>query len=233
MVQGHYENLLRLSSAAFLQMSEDAPTLKAFAKTHNSAGDFEALLPLLAGRPEQQMLSFAIREFQFSLFSAATGRYRHAHGSLRLFMELALSAVLFSAREIDARMWQQGRLDVSWARITCPEEGIFSKKFLATFHYEMRDEGAEYLSLSKKLYRECSEYVHGSLGSYKEEPESLKYDRSQMSKWLEAADTARLIVIFAVISRFLPYTDKASQTSVEGLAMGDFGHLPAIQAIYN
>jgi hypothetical protein len=72
-------------------------------------------------------MRLAIREYQFALFAAAGGTYRHASISLRLFFELALATVHFSAYEIKLRKWLSNSGDIVWAALIDSDNGVYAK----------------------------------------------------------------------------------------------------------
>lgn len=233
MVQEYYRKLLAISSAGFEKLVTDTSVMAEFARVHNSTENLETLAKLMVGRPEASVYSLAVREYNYALLAAAACQYRHASASLRLFFELALNAVLFSAHELDLRLWLAGNLDLSWARLTDPETGIFSKRFQRAFNDAVEDEGTQYLSMSKKLYRELSEQVHGNASSYSADDAEITYDKKKLCSFLDAADTARVIIEFSVLTRFLPHASKEEQAAVEHVAVGDFGYLRAVQVVYS
>jgi hypothetical protein len=232
MVKEHYEQLLKVSAQGFGALLADTDALTAFTAAHNSAEPIEKLQLLLADRPEAEMYKLAILEFHFALLAAGSCQYRHANGSLRLFLELALNAVFFSAHEIDLRLWKKGQIDLNWARLTSADDGMFSKRFLKAFNPAIDGEGAQYLTMARTLYRELSEQVHGNASSYTDAASGMQYNKDRVLKFAESADTARLLVEFSVLTRFLPYASNETLAAVETIALADFGHLHAVQAIY-
>lgn len=232
MVKEHYEQLLNLSSAGFQALVADTDALTAFTAAHNAAEQIDKMQVLFAGRPEEEMYKLANREFQFALYAAASCQYRHANGSLRLFLELALNSVFFSGRELDFRLWKAGNLDLNWSRLTSADDGMFSKRFLQAFNPAIDAEGKQYLSMATTLYRELSEHVRGNASSYADDTSAIQYSKERVLKFAEAADTARLLVEFSVFTRYLPYATGEARAAVENIALTDFGHLRAVQAIY-
>lgn len=229
----HYARLIEATKKSFEDLCEDADGIQSLSVTHNSIEALEALRALCAGRPEYVIYENAVHEFSFAILSAASARYRHAHISLRLFIEMALSSVLYSAHEIDVRLWERSSLDFSWARVTDLDEGIFSKKFLRAFFEDIADEGTQYRTIALKLYRECSEHVHGNANSHTESNKGLNYDGAAFSDLIDKINTARILVEFAMLSRYLALAAPEVQNEVEAVALGEFGHLTAVQSIYN
>lgn len=233
MVAQYYGNLIELSTKAFEDLKSDATLFPEFTKVHNFSEDYEKLSNCLVGRPEKQMLDLASQEFQFALYSVAIAQYRNANRALRLFLEMSLASILYSAHEIDIRRWQKGQLDIVWQNICSPDNGVYSKSFISAFWPDMKEYGPEHLAMAQKLYRECSEYVHGNLQSFDGTDAGIKFDSTQLASWMERADTARLTLLFAFLARFLPLLAKEHRDALEQIALENFGHLPAVQAIYD
>lgn len=180
MIEQHYVRILDRSRTAFAELTADPVRLPAFTQAHNDASDLDKLIELMAGRPEEEIFSLARVEYQHALFSAAFGQYRQAHVSLRLFLELSLCSVLFSAHEIDTRRWLQGKKDSNWASIISNETGVFSKQFVGVFFEDMKEFGVQYRTLAEKLYRECSEYVHGNRHSFNGIDAEISFNKMQL-----------------------------------------------------
>jgi hypothetical protein len=232
LISGHYEKILQNSGAAFQTLSNDDGRVKEFTKAHNGASDLEALGKLMQGRPEDRMFRLAMLEYQHALYSVAFAQYRQANMSLRLFIELSLGSILFSAHEIDARLWLSGEKDNRWGVITADETGIFSKSFCKAFFEELGEYCEQYQAMAKALYRECSEYVHGNLLSYDGLDGSISINTGALDAWLERADTARLVVKFCLILRYLLHARSDLQNELEDVIMDDFSQISSISAIY-
>lgn len=230
----HYYSLLDRSTAAFGDLKADSDAIVDFTKAHNFAAEVELLHAAIAVRPEASLLNLAIREYQFSLYAAAIGSYRHAHISLRLFLELVMASIYFSAYEIKLRNWlgQANDSDIKWSILSDQENGVFSKNFISVFHPGMEISGKQYLAIAVKVYRECSEYVHGNMSTHASMHDALKYDSGALRAWASRVDAVRLSVIFAYAGRYLRLLERDSRNQLEGLMMEHLGHLPAIRQVY-
>ena len=112
-------------------------------------------------KTEMKVLENVAYELQFSVFLVSSGLYRQAFASLRLVLELALSGILFSSDEFYFRKWKQGLADVSWAKITDEDTGIFSTMWLKAFYNPEPDQKdkqdiTEIAKLAKETYRQLS-----------------------------------------------------------------------------
>lgn len=231
-IPDHYRSLAAKSTAALENLISESEELATFAKAHNFLADFELLQTAIQTRPESELFAFAIREYQFALFSASTSLYRQASISLRLFLELSLATVLFSAHEIRLRKWQNGTNDITWASLIDPDNGVFAKEFILAFDSGLEGWGKQYSALAERVYRECSEFVHGNLHTHNGLDRSLEFDRTMLASWVQRADAARLCVSFAFAARYLAVLPCAVQSNLEALMLENFGHVHAVQAIY-
>lgn len=228
----HYKLLIERSLDQLKTMAGSEEAVTAFIKSHNFIADFEALRDAIAERPESKLLSLAIREYQLALYALAAANYRHAFISLRLFFELALSTILFSASELKLRLWLANRSDIVWGAITDNENGIYAKSFVGAFEPEMTPSSKQYLALAEKVYRECSEHVHGNIRTHPETDSPLEFNKDNFLAWTNLADTARLCLNFAYAARFLRYLSKDKLNRLETIFLESLGTLPAIQAAY-
>jgi len=213
-------------------MLGDQQALAEFTKSHNFVSDFELLLAVIKGRPEAQVLELAIREYQFALYAAASGRYRHAHISLRLFLELALTTINFSAHEIKLHKWLANSEDIVWAALVDPDNGVFASSFIAAFNPGLASDGKQYAAIAGQVYRECSEFVHGNLHTHGDTGLPLGFDAVELKAWIERTDAVHLAVIFAFAGRYLRLLLPDARNRLELLMMDNFGHIAAVQEIY-
>lgn len=232
MVVPHYTRILAKSQTALGAFENDNEKLTLFTVAHNDAEDLDLLDKLLTDRIESTMFQLARTEYQHALYSASFAQYRQAHVSLRLFLELSLCSIFFSAHEIDVRLWLKGAKDSNWQSIISKENGVFSKHFIGAFFDEMKEHGDQYNTLASKIYRECSEFVHGNRKSYAGIDSDILYNSDMLETWADRADTARLIVKFAFLCRYLSEASTDVKIELENLALESFGDLVAVQSIY-
>lgn len=232
MVIAYYTGLLASSEKALKDLQNDPDRIALFASAHNEALDLDMLSRLLIDRAEEPMYQLARLEYQHALFSASIAQYRQAHKSLRLFIELALCTILFSAHEIDTHLWLRGKKDTSWKSINCENAGVFSKHFVGAFFEEMSDHSDQYRSLASTLYRECSEFVHGNRQSFSELGHHIAYNHDSLEAWMDRSDTATLLVRFAFMCRYLKSASSKTKSDLESIMLDDFGTLAEVQAIF-
>ncbi|WP_210252776.1 hypothetical protein [Agrobacterium vitis] len=232
MVQEHYSEILSKSQAALQLLTDDPDRYSKFVAAHNDAEELDSLEQLIVGRTEANIYKLARLEYQHALYAAAFAQYRQAHVSLRLFFELSLSAVLFSAHEIDAHLWLKGQKDSNWGAISSNDTGVFSKSFVGAFFEEMKEFCPQYLAMATAVYRECSEFVHGNRLSFEGIDAHIHYRQDNIDSWLDRADTVRLLVKFAFLTRYLPHAEASTRNDFEQMAIENFGTLAPMQALY-
>lgn len=228
----YYFELLECGRKCLESLSADEGTLTSFTQAHNFQTDFGQLYEAIKGRPEGHVFLLAQREYQFALYALSIANYRHAFISLRLFFELSLATIEFSAHEISFRRWVANLDDISWSKITSSEVGIYSDSFLRAFDADLAPMGRQYGTMAIKVYRECSEYVHGNLRTHESPDSPLEFRKDYIIDWCEKADTVRRCVIFAFAGRFLKLLDAGLRNSLEVVMLDVLGDVPAVQVHY-
>lgn len=232
-VADHYRGLAQRGYVLMDAMCSDGASLAAQTRSHNFIADFELMRLAISERPEAELLQVAITEFQFSLYALSIGSYRHAFSSLRLTFELLLAAVYFSAYEIKLRKWIANGEDIVWSALVDRENGIFTNNFIGAFFPEMRTEGAAFRAMAEKVYRECSEYVHGKYHTHAAADAEREFDAQMFTAWHDRADTMRLAFVFAFASRYLNLLPVAERNRVEPIMIDSLGGLAPVQDIYS
>jgi hypothetical protein len=231
-INTHYRELGQ-KSHDILNESLNVERLEIIAKSHSMIFDYNTCIEVIKDRPEYEILRIALREYQMSLFSINIGLYNQAFISLRFFFERTLVAMMFSAKELELRLWQRGERDTYWKEIIDEEKGIFSHSFCRAFFPDLRDESLHYSSMAQKVYRECSEYVHGNFSLQDKIPETLEFNEYLFEEWHKKADTVRRILLFVFCLRYLKFIKQDPLKTIESIVMDEFRHLPAINEVFN
>lgn len=231
-IDEHYRALLGNGQAVFETMagSDEMSRLRV---SHNYLLDYDAMKMAISSRPEAAVFDFAVKEYQYAMFALVSGQYRHAFVGLRIFFELMLATVQFSAHEIDYRMWAKDSKDINWSGLKDSENGVFSKNFIRAFNPEFSECGSQYLAIAEAVYRECSEFVHGNAGTHAILPSEIKFQEALFRSWHDKASTMRIAVIFAFSARYLTYISKEAVDQMEPIIMDALGNLPPVQAIFS
>lgn len=213
--------------------SLDMTRLELLAKSHSSIFDFNLLIETIKERPEYSILRIALREYQMGILSLNFGLYNQAFISLRFFFERTLVAIMFSSKEIEFRLWQKGERDTYWNEIIDEENGIFSHKFCRAFFPELKEESRHFKILSQKVYRECSEFVHGNLSVQDKIPDNLQFSDYLFKEWHNKSNTIRRVIIFAFCVRYSRHLGAEPLRSLETIILEEFKSLSPLTSMFN
>lgn len=230
---GFYSDLLDRSQEVIKLTEETVELRKSFISASNFSSDLDILVEAVKDRPESEILALAQLEFQHSLLLAVSGHYRHSHISIRLFLELFLNAILFSAHEIECRLWIAGKKDTNWASIVSADTGVFSVQFTGVFLPGTEELCRQYRVMAEKLYRECSEFVHGNKKSFASKDQSISFQEERLSEWLDRVETAIAIVTFAFLVRYVGSFTTEQRARLEHVIKDRFGHVAFIRDLFS
>jgi hypothetical protein len=232
-VAAHYRALHKRSEDALLEILGDEIALAALTTSHNYILDYDRLKLAISSRPEVDVLSAAVKEYQFALFALAKGQYRHAFIGIRLFFELMLSTVQFSAHEIDYRMWAKSAKDINWNALKDNSNGVLSVNFINAFNPSFSENAKQYLAIAETVYRECSEFVHGNAHTHTSLPKDISFHKETFLAWHQKAEAMRRVIVFTYAARYLGHIDDKKLHMIEPTILDVLGHLPAVQATFS
>jgi len=207
-ITDHYKELGQ-KAINILNQSMGNTDLELLSSNHAFLHDFAVWLEVLDERPESSILKNAIKEYQLAILNNNLGMYQQAFMGLRFFLERTFVAILFSANEIELNLWKLGERDTYWNEIASIEkdskkiQGIFSDKFCKAFFPELKNELSHFFTISTKVYRECSEYVHGNKSVIDKIPSKLEYSEDLFQEWNTKADTIKRVILFSFCLRYL------------------------------
>ncbi|MBL1222433.1 hypothetical protein JET18_16390 [Chryseobacterium sp. L7] len=206
--------------------------LETFNSNYSFLSDFDNWLNILKDKPEINILKNAIKEYQISLLSCSLGLYQQAFMGLRFFLERTLIAIMFSAKEIELNLWKIGERDTYWSELMDTENGIFSNKFCKAFFPELNSEISHFKAITQKVYRECSEYVHGNQTVISKIPNVLEYSEELFTEWNNLASVIKRIVLFSMCLKYLRDLKKEEHEHIEFSISEEFKSIyPIIQYI--
>jgi hypothetical protein len=206
---------------------------KELAAFHAKITDLSVWLKALEGQRETEIYKNAFKEYEFALFCLVQGFYRQAFSSLRLFMELTLAGIQLSANEFDMRLWFAGKKDTNWNAILDLDKGVFAKNFVEAFCSELIEESKHIRSTSEKLYRECSEYVHGNHAASLTLPEGVAFSKPSFLLWSEKAKSTFLVIHYALSVRYIKELKKDFFEKIEPVLNDEIGHIKGFEFIFN
>lgn len=198
--QKQYEAVLVARRLSFDEHFASADLAARHQVAHQRLLDVEKLFGSVVTRRESRMFVLATEMFADGLCQLACANYRLAFYSLRAFLEISSAAVRFSAFELELRDWEGGRRDISWTLLSGDETGPYSVPFVRAFLEEIKDETKHYLALARRVYRECSEYVHANPSSYVGKG---GVDEARANEWFDLCQAATTAVIFCFVCRYL------------------------------
>ncbi len=229
----HYEQLSQHSAEVLKKLLMDQDSLALLTVAHNAVADYEILKSAIADRPEAAVFTSAVKEYQLALSALSVGSYRHAFVGLRLFYEMTLATIHFSAHEIFYRLWTQDKKDIVWSVLIDADNGVLAKQFVGAFNPSFSEFTKQYRALAETVYRECSEFVHGNALTHEKLPDALEFDKEILALWQQKAETIRLVIVFAFSARYLNYVTDDSRNAVEPIVIDTLGHLPPVQGIFS
>jgi hypothetical protein len=226
-----YYGKLYTACGDVLAASFQADTAGLQATSHSFISDLEQWHELLRDRPESCLLKAALGEYQFGLLAVVQGQYRQAFMALRLAFELLLGVAYLSANELQLRQWLRGDRDLVWNAIIDSEAGVLSKQFVRAFYEDLAEETPHYRAMGQEVYRECSEYVHGSSATTKSLDGKVVFQRKAFEAWHAKAKTIRLVCNFALCGRYVFLAGPEGRSKLEAVLIDNLGHLPAVRRI--
>lgn len=196
---------------------------------HSQLADYAIWEQVLRSRRESAVLRRAINEFQSALYALAIGQYRHAFIGLRLFFELSLACVRFSLNELELRQWESDARDINWQQLINTDDGIFSKNVVKAFNCDLVEHAPQFRVLGEKVYRECSEYVHGNASTHEVLPSTIEYAEGCFAAWYAKGRSIHMVVLFALSYRYLPELTKLDREKLKASVEEELGHIPHIR----
>lgn len=230
-IKEHYTSLKEVSNK-ILEDSLTEENLALITKSHNILFEFNTWLEILQNKPEIHILRTASKELQFSIMTLNFGFYSKSYSGLRFFLERSLVAILFSSQEIELKLWEKGERDTYWTEIIDENKGIFSHRFSNAFFPELKDEIKHFRNLTQKVYRECSEFVHGNNSAIQSLPDNLEYNKVLFDNWHKKADSIGRIILFALNLRYLKHLIEDDFKKLENINIDNFNNIKPIQELY-
>lgn len=187
-------------------------------KNRSFCEDYEKWMSILGNSPETVIYRNAVKVYQEAFGNMLMGLYQPAFMGLRYFLERTLVGVYFSGSELELRTWMHGQRDTYWSELIGEEDedkvpdkkkdeinvnkGLFSLKFTRAFFEDFSGAAKAFRAQTKKVYRECSEFVHGNPTALKSLGETIDYSEEVASKWNDCADTVARCILYAFMMRY-------------------------------
>jgi len=143
-----------------------------------------------------------------------------------------MATLYFSGNELELQNWLQGRKDILWRPLIDIDNGVLSKVFVRAFFEELSNEAPRYRAIAEKVYRECSEYVHGNAHTHQVLPDTLSFSEDAFTTWHEQAKNIRTIVLFCLSARYLKFVNVSSTPKIQEITMEELGHIDVLRAFF-
>jgi hypothetical protein len=225
-----YYKKLHEESGAVLSSSLSLEAGAVQAQSHDAVAHLESWLEVLPSGEIRAVVRGVLQEYQMGLLALAQGFYRHAFASLRYCLERTVAVIFLSAHELYLRLWLTGDYEVTWNALLDPDKGVFSPSFGRAFCPTLRDEMPHYAAMARRVYRECSEYVHGNPEADYRLPATISFSEELFRQWHARAATVRLILHFTLASRYLAAMTPDEVRHLEFPLQDELGHLPQVRA---
>lgn len=221
---------LALSESTRTVIGESTADSRGFGDAQQRVDDLNRWRTILAPRPESIVLQHALNEATVGLFLLASGLYRSAFVSLRLFLELSLAGIHYSTNRLDLAEWIDGRRDIRWGTLLDVEGGVLSPRYAQAFFPELRDSVSMYGEIAAKIYRELSEFVHGNHQTWGSARNRIEFSREVQERWFTNFSDASRAVMYALCLRFLKELSDEDLARVSALVQDCLGHVEPIRS---
>lgn len=212
-IQEYYKEFKQtVSTNIDKSLSKAATYYQLFTKNRCFTEDDAVWVNILADRPECCIYENALMVYQEAIANMLMGLYQPAFMGLRYFLERTLVGINFSSNELELRTWLSGSRDTYWTELIGLEDedkadcdtnkGIFSSKFTNAFFLDFVKVRKTFRKLTKDVYRECSEYVHGNPGAINEIGHKIEYNEDLAMKWNDLADTVARCILYCYMMRY-------------------------------
>lgn len=197
------------------------------------SNDLKEWTVVLEKIPQSIILRSAHNECVTANLFCSLGLYKQAMISLRLCLEHCLHAIQLSANDFQFRRWKAGQVDMQWASIVSPDDGLFSKAFIKAYAPEFVERSAELHSIAKNVYRECSEYVHGNYDKLNSLPAQSQFNQELFDRYIQAFHSVSYLLSITLVIRFKDHLlSNGVLRSLEQPIMNTISMLPEIQHLF-
>lgn len=185
----------------------------------------------IGSEPEKRILMTACAQLQAATISASLGLYRQAFSSLRLALEMGLSATYFSVHRLELNEWLEGREDIRWSRLVDEEKGVLSSRFARAFFPELTNTILEKKEDATGLYRQLSEFVHGNWETWNSSSYAINYDKEKLVTYQEYLKSCSEIIL---LNLFCRYGIEMKNEYIEEIDFfyQEFSHIAAVREFF-
>jgi hypothetical protein len=235
MQENKYFKELHESGAEALQRAHsESEVMASLESCLSECADWELWGDLLEARGrDPRVIRWAARELRFGAYLAAIGHYRNAFAQIRLFLELGISSIDFSANELSCRKWHAGNLNMKWTALIDEKSGVFSHDFCKVFFLELSGEVSTYRALLSGVYSDCSAFVHGEAETHDGDLSATGFNKELTQRWIDLRASAHLGILFGFLMRFLKELDDTEKKKIEAAIVIKFPHSDQIKDLFS
>lgn len=176
-----------------------------------------------------EMLNNALEELDISCIHLLFGFHRSSFKSLRLALEMICGALYYSAFNLEYTEWEQGSKDLVWSNIVCRDNGIFSPRFSNAYFKELNNELIGFQDITKNLYRELSEMVHGNNSTWNSENPKIELKPDLKKKYQAYIEIMSKILNFGFSLKYLKKFNDGEKEQIETYISASIGHINNIR----
>lgn len=197
--------------------------------THDLISNLQIWHNLLSSHESALMLLNSIEELDISCLQMMQGVYRGAFASLRLSLEMLCGSIYFSAHNIEYKEWTMGNKDLMWSNLSCPDNGILSKRFSDAYFPELSNSTSGIQIKIKTLYRQLSEMVHGNNKTWNYDNPSLSFNESLRTNYKTHVEEYTIISNYVLCLRFLNFITPEGIEKVESHIIDHLSNIEEIR----
>ena len=195
-------HLRNLQIEAFDQALSDQEVAQELTEATQQIKDLTSFVDCISKRAEHYVFKLALRELNQSFLAALNSHYRQSFSGQRLSLELWFAGIQFSTNELGFRKWKMNEKDIIWGSLINADDGILSLGMARIYWTSAENRVPAYRNIAEKIYRECSQFVHGNNETHDYLPQTFGYSKKVMQDWKNNLDTITLLLSFTFLLRF-------------------------------
>jgi len=229
----HFDQLHQSGTAALASTRSDTELKLELELCLAESMDWSTWARLLGARGrDERVILWAARELRFGAYLASIGHYRSAFAQIRLFLELGVSSIEFSANEVYCRKWHAGNRNMKWSVLIDEKTGVYSQDFCKVFFLELAGEVNTYRGLLDSVYSDCSAFVHGEAETHGNVDAIGGFNQDLSRKWIELRNSAHLGLLFGFVMRFSRELSEAERMDVAPCVLKHLSQLDQVKDLF-
>ena len=193
--------------------------------------DLTNFVKSISHRAEHEVFELAIRELNQSFLAALNSHYRQSFSGQRLSLELWFAGIQFSTNNLSFRKWKMDKQDIVWSSLINPSDGVLSVEVARAYWASAEKRVATYRNIADKIYRECSQFVHGNNETHHYLPQTFGYSRKVMQAWKTNLDTITLLFCYTFLVRFNQELTNLDYENLAQSIIDILGHLSEVREL--